>query len=193
MQTNRKTMTAARGLVMISAVIALGWLVSGTPQLAAKERTLKTVHANVVQEFKTVRHLSAQEMTALDRSKLILFDVREDGEFAVSHLKQAIRVDPDITPDAFMKKYANQIAGKTIIVYCSVGVRSSALAERITPLLKRGGSPGVYNLTGGIFGWHNERRPLARGTQSTTYVHPYNRSWGRLLNNRSLISYRPRP
>ncbi len=110
----------------------------------------------------------------------------------MSHLDNAIRVDPDLDPDDFMRKYADRIAGKTVIVYCSVGVRSSALAERIDPLLTSSGSKPAYNLTGGIFQWHNEGRPLTRGAQSTPYVHPYNRSWGRLITNKSLISYRPR-
>ena len=187
MKISGKFKPLARGLVL---ALALAIVVPGTGE--AKERTLATVHSNVVKEFKSVRHITAQTFAQMKRSELVVFDVREDDEYAVSHLNKAIRVDPDIGAKEFMRKYADQIAGKTVIVYCSVGVRSSALAERITPALKGAGDNAVYNLTGGIFQWHNEKRPLTRGAQSTPYVHPYNRSWGRLITDEALISYKPR-
>lgn len=190
MNISGKTKSLTRGLWIAAAIVAVAFSAPGPA--AAKDRTLATVHSNVVEEFKTVRHISAGELSALERSKLVIFDVREDEEYAVSHLNQAIRVDPDIGAGEFMRKYAGQIAGKTVIVYCSVGVRSSALAERIAPALKTSGENQVYNLTGGIFQWHNEKRPLTRGAQSTPYVHPYNRSWGRLITDEALISYTPR-
>lgn len=192
MNISKKTKLLNRGLWIAAAIVAAAFSAPGPSQLAAKDRTLASVHSNVVKEFGSVRHMSAREFSALERSKFVIFDVREDDEYAVSHLSRAIRVDPDIAAGEFMRKYANQIAGKTVIVYCSVGVRSSALAERITPALKTSGKSNVYNLTGGIFQWHNEKRPLTRGTQSTRYVHPYNRSWGRLITDEALISYTPR-
>lgn len=181
-----------RSVTYAAAVAALALTLTGTPSLMAKERTLQSVHGKVVKDYQSVRHMDAQAFSTLDPSKVVIFDVREKNEYAVSHLKEAIRIDPDISPRSFMKKYADQIAGKTVIVYCSVGVRSSALAERIDPLLTASGGKHAYNLTGGIFQWHNEGRPLTRGQQSTRYVHPYNRSWGRLLSHKDLISYRPR-
>ncbi len=192
MRHGGKVRSASRKVAIVAAVAVLSLSAFGTLQLAAKDRTLASVHSNVVKEYQSVRHINAQDFSKLDRSKLVIFDVREKTEYAVSHLDNAIRVDPDLDPDDFMRKYADRIAGKTVIVYCSVGVRSSALAERIDPLLTSSGSKPAYNLTGGIFQWHNEGRPLTRGAQSTTYVHPYNKSWGRLITNKSLISYRPR-
>ncbi|MEM8647408.1 MAG: rhodanese-like domain-containing protein, partial [Pseudomonadota bacterium] len=159
----------------------------------AEDRTLASVHADVKDRFQTVKHLQAQDLKAFDADDIIIFDVREKGEFAVSHLSNAIRIDPDTRPAEFMRKHADRIAGKTILVYCSVGVRSSALAARLARVLKREGDTKIYNLTGGIFQWHNEGRPLTRGDESTRFVHPYNRSWGQLLSNRELISYTPKP
>ncbi len=184
---------ASKHLTVLATAVALAIQVHAATPTVAKERTLATVHANVQQRYKDVRHVSAREMELLDRKGLVIFDVREEEEFAVSHLTGAIRVDPDVTPVEFMKKFSRQIAGKTVLVYCSVGVRSSALAERLRPHLKSDGQNRLYNLTGGIFQWHNDRRPLARGGQSTAYVHPYNRSWGRLISNKALISYTPKP
>lgn len=190
MNISGRARSLTQGLMIAAAILALAFTAPGPT--AAKERTLATVHSNVVKEFQSVRHISAQDFSKLERSNLVVFDVREDDEYAVSHLGNAIRVDPDIGVGAFMRKFSGEIAGKTIIVYCSVGVRSSALAERIMPALKSSGGSKVFNLTGGIFGWHNEKRPLTRGAQSTPYVHPYNRSWGRLITDEALISYKPR-
>lgn len=178
--------------MLAAAFLALAMALPLSAPLDARERTLASVHSKVMTDYSTVRHISPKDFSTLDPAKFVVFDVREKSEYAVSHLNGAIRVDPDMDADDFMKTFAGKIAGKTVIVYCSVGVRSSALAERIDPLLKTGGGQPAFNLTGGIFKWHNERRPLARGNQSTPYVHPYNRSWGRLLTNRDLISYRPK-
>ena len=40
----------------------------------------------------------------------------------------------------------------------------------------------VYNLEGGIFQWANEGRALYRAGEPAEKVHPYNRTWGRLLD-----------
>ncbi len=168
-------------------------LVAISTAAPAKDRTLASVHADVKERFNTVQHLTAQDLKAFNPEDVVIFDVREKGEFAVSHIGNAIRIDPDTRPAEFMRKHADLVAGKTVLVYCSVGVRSSALAARLARVLKRQGDTKIYNLTGGIFQWHNEGRPLARGGQSTRYVHPYNRSWGRLISKRELISYTPKP
>ena len=80
-----------------------------------------------------------------------------------------------------------------VICYCSVGYRSSVIAERILELREEGHlPPGVepYNLRGSIFQWASEGRNLTRAelsdergacveTQVTT-VHPFSRLWGSL-------------
>jgi len=66
-----------------------------------------------------------------------------------------------------------------IVVYCSVGYRSSALAEK----LARAGMTNVFNLEGSIFAWANEGRPVYRGDTllNPAQVHPFNTKWGQLL------------
>ena len=49
------------------------------------------------------------------------------------------------------------------------------------------GAQAVYNLDGGIFAWHNERRALTNAAGATDYVHPFDDYWGRLLERRDLI------
>ena len=66
------------------------------------------------------------------------------------------------------------------MVYCSVGYRSSILAEKLQDL----GFTRVYNLEGSIFKWANEGRPLAQDQTPVQKVHPYNTDWGKLLEKK---------
>ena len=45
-------------------------------------------------------------------------------------------------------------------------------------------SPLLYNLEGSIFKWANEKRPMVdREDQPTSFAHPYNAVFGKLLNS----------
>lgn len=92
----------------------------------------------------------------------VILDARSKAEFDVSHLPGARPFGPDIPKDA------------AIVVYCSVGYRSSQLARQLT----HAGYTNVANLDGGIFQWANDGRPLEGGRK----VHPYNAHWSRYLN-----------
>ena len=51
--------------------------------------------------------------------------------------------------------------------------------------LARAGYTSVVNLSGGIFKWANEGRPLFREeSRPTALVHPYDRRWGLLVEGR---------
>ena len=72
---------------------------------------------------------------------------------------------------------------ESIICYCSVGYRSSFLADRINraegDALGRRDLPPALNVEGSIFQWANEGRPMvdSRGEQ-TFKMHPFNRVFG---------------
>jgi len=66
-----------------------------------------------------------------------------------------------------------------VVVYCSIGERSSQLAERMQAL-----APDllIHDLAGGIFTWASEDRlMLDAADHPTRLVHPYDTSWGALL------------
>jgi len=106
-------------------------------------------------------------------SRPLLLDTRTAEEFSVSHLPGAVRVDPSRPKlDAI-----DLPSDRPIVVYCSVGYRSAAIAER----LRAAGVGPVYNLRGGIFAWANEGRPIVRNGAPADKVHPYDAVWGRLL------------
>jgi len=123
---------------------------------------------------------------------VIVFDVRKEKEFAVSHIDGSIRIDPDTSADEFAAQYADQLKDKTVVFYCSVGRRSSALASRVDSIIENSDAAASYNLTGGVFSWRNQERSLVdQSLQTTTKVHPYNFFMGRLIEDKKAISYKP--
>ena len=155
---------------------------------AGEEHTLSAVVRGVALKHSSLLHMTPADLSARLRiaDDIVLLDVREDGEFAVSHLDGAVRVDPGIWRSTFLSRYREALKGKTVVFYCSVGVRSSALAESVKADLLAAGTKEVVNLEGGIFGWHNQSRPLVDKSGPTTFVHPYNAYWGRLLTRPEL-------
>ena len=178
----------------IIALVSLTALIATTniSSAMADQSRLDEIHRDIVTKYHDVKHLSSVEFQSMEKSAIVVFDVREVDEFAVSHINGAIRVDPDIELAEFENKYAVQLAGKTAVFYCSVGRRSSDLLSQLNGTLKTNGAVAAYNLSGGVFRWHNEQRPLiSENEQKTAFVHPYNFYWGRLIDNRSAIRYKP--
>jgi rhodanese-related sulfurtransferase len=69
---------------------------------------------------------------------------------------------------------------RPIVVYCSVGYRSSILAGKLQDM----GFKEVYNLEESIFKWANEGRPLVQGKVTVRKVHPYDTRWESLLEKK---------
>jgi len=152
-------------------------------------KALIKTHAKILKNYDGVSHIDAQALSDMDEGSYIIFDVREKDEFDVSHIDNSIWVDPSIDASDFNAQYAEQIEGKTVVLYCSVGVRSSRLAEKLMTSKADAKMSPIYNLENGIFGWHNESRPLITENASTDFVHPYNRIWGRMVNRKDLRRY----
>lgn len=152
-------------LTLLPALAGAGWFTRTWPD------TLARVH----REFPSVQSISPATLAAgAPGEPPLLLDVRTPAEYAVSHLHGAQRAE---TLDAALRLLQGRPATAPVVVYCSVGWRSSALAVA----LQQAGFSAVYNLEGGIFTWANEDRPLYRGEQRVHLVHPYNRDWGALL------------
>lgn len=127
-----------------------------------------------------------------DTAKIVLFDVREQDEFAVSHLPGAIRLAPNVSVEQFIQDYGARLDGVTPIFYCSVGRRSNALAEAVAAHSSQYQNPIVpTNLRGGIFRWHNEDKPPVNLKGATDQVHPYNWYWRLLLEHPDRSTYAP--
>ena len=181
------------GLLMMALVLA----VSGATSMAFARDIdgdgLRAVHEKAAARYSDVRQISAKELATLRLNEVrapLIFDVREQQEYAVSHLADANQVKPDITAADFLSTFGKMFQGRTVIVYCSVGVRSMHLAARVQVAVKSAGAQAIYNLAGGVFNWHNQSRPLANKGGLTDLVHPYNWRWSRLVKRRKLISYK---
>ncbi len=118
------------------------------------------------------------------RPRPVLLDVRTAAEFEVSHLQEAQRVQPGSPASAiqFPKDQA-------IVTYCSIGFRSGAFAQT----LARAGYTHVLNLEGSIFKWANEGRPIYCDGKRVEKVHPYNKTWGKLLDKARRAALPPNP
>ena len=149
---------------------------------------LEAVQDGIESSYPDVFHLDAMEVDGSYLEDAVVFDVREPGEYAVSKLKGAIQVDPDISVADFLDTYGGEAAGREVLFYCSVGRRSSLLASKVQSALEREGAE-VHNLRGGIFHWHNEQRTLVDDEGETDFVHPYSWRWKRYLERRSLARY----
>lgn len=146
--------------------------------------SLAEVEAQVERTFPNVRQLQASDLAAQTTQglQLIILDVREPDEFAVSHLATARLIAPGASIGEIRQIVGPFTKGARVVVYCSVGYRSSKLADRVQKYLLADGAATVENLQGGIFGWFNDGRPLVNAQGSTRRVHPYDSHWGRLLN-----------
>jgi rhodanese-related sulfurtransferase len=138
----------------------------------------KMVKTWVRQTFPRVPYLTTQELAdQLSHGKdfpPIVIDARKNEEFEVSHLPNAHHAR---TVEAVQQ--LGLLPEQRIVVYCSIGYRSARLVEK----LHQTGFANAKNLEGSIFQWANEGRPLVRDGTSVGEVHPYNPTWGLLLES----------
>ena len=124
---------------------------------------------------KTVPYFTVEELQS--DLNCILLDARESKEFNVSHIKGAVNVGFD----KFDSKNITTIApdkNAKIIVYCSIGVRSEIIGEK----LKKLGYKNVFNLYGGIFEWKNQgQKVMDNKNLETNNVHTFNKEWSQYL------------
>ncbi len=134
------------------------------------ERTLKQLNTE------SVPYVYVNELNTT--SEAIILDTRKQEEYNVSHLKDAIWVGyKAFNEDTVITKVTDK--NTPVIVYCSIGVRSEDIGEKLQKL----GYTNVKNLYGGIFEWKNQGNSVYNNnTIETDSVHTFNKQWGKLLN-----------
>ncbi len=177
-------------LKSISFFLLLCFLFFTSTLYSGGNETLSRIHHLIIRDYPNLPHLDAMSFESLNKNEVVIFDVREQEEFEVSHLQGAIRVPPNMSPANFISTFGEQSKGKTLVFYCSVGRRSSELASGIQSKLSVAEQARVYNLEGGIFRWHNDRRGLVSGTQVSDFVHPYSWFQRGLLDRSDKIRYK---
>lgn len=178
---------------IIRMLFAILLAVAAAQEAGAREPfSLDAVRAQVRAAHKDIAQISSDALAAkMKAGDVLLIDVREADEYAVSHLDGAERADPGMRRAAFLERFGAKARGKEVVFYCSVGVRSSRLAENVLAALREQGAKAVYNLDGGVFGWHNEGRPLVNAQGPTEFVHGYDSRWGTLVQRKALTRTAP--
>ena len=151
--------------------------VSGQKTLAKllkKHNTESVAYTSVDRLSKSIRKVF--DSTQSD-SNTILLDARELKEYKVSHIKNAIHVGYD---KFNLKETTSKLTNKnaTIVVYCSIGIRSEDIAEK----LQKAGYKNVFNLFGGIFEWKNKQNTVVDSLNNPTEkVHTFSKEWSTWL------------
>jgi len=117
---------------------------------------------------------------SLEFSNSLLLDIREIEEYEVSHIKNANYAGYN---DFSIEQFESINKDTTIVVYCSVGHRSSKVAQKFI----EAGFKDVRNLYGGIFQWINLGREIVKDSVLTDSLHTYNERWGRYITNKNII------
>ncbi|TLP82744.1 rhodanese-like domain-containing protein [Maribacter sp. ACAM166] len=109
---------------------------------------------------------------------IVYLDTREKEEFDVSHLKNALWVGySNFSEEEVLRNIPNK--AQPIIVYCSIGVRSENIGEKLKSL----GYTKILNLYGGIFEWKNQGGDVFNSKNILTdSVHAFSKQWGKLLH-----------
>ncbi len=156
-----------KGLIFLLLLMLSQGMVA---QNARIDAVLKKYNKGTV-SYMTVSQLAGQ------KEKAVLFDAREPGEYQVSRIPGALWAGHE-TFD--LKTVTGKVKDKSqlIVVYCSIGVRSEQIAEKI----QNAGYTKVYNLYGGIFEWKNQGRQVVDSHHKTTEkVHTYSAEWSKYL------------
>lgn len=132
--------------------------------------------SDLLKQYNTnnIPYISVQEL-AMPKIKALILDAREFKEYEISHLKNAVFVGFntfDLSETTLLLKDKQQ----TIVVYCSLGIRSEKIAEK----LQKAGYINVYNLYGGIFEWKNKGFPVYDSNEAETdEIHVFSKAWGK--------------
>lgn len=145
--------------------------------------TWDEVRWQIAEKFPAVPQLGTAELAAAlsdsASAQPLLIDTRTAREFAASHLPGALHAE---TVEEVRALLATAPHDQAVVLYCSVGWRSSRLAD---DLLQAEPERQVHNLDGSLFQWANEARPLVDAEdKSVNHAHPYDQRWGRLLDSK---------
>jgi rhodanese-related sulfurtransferase len=157
---------------------------AGVALFAGRPIAFDAIHRITDYKFPNGKWVDATELVRWradpGRAPPVVLDARTEDEYAVSHLQDAVRIDPYKPSLRPLRGFSKDTA---IVLYSSVGYRGARVADFLT----RQGYSRVYNLEGGQFRWANEGRPVFRQDRPTAEVHPYNPTWGLLLESQYRI------
>lgn len=121
-----------------------------------KENT-STESNSISQKRLAVESVDAIQFKKLsEQEDVIILDVRTSQEVALGKIPNAIVID--IYDPEFGAKVVQLPQEKSILIYCSAGVRSAKAAD----FLIANGYSSVYHLEGGLGNWYENSFPLEK-------------------------------
>lgn len=176
----RRTRRRRRWVIALLVLVLPLLIGAGVAVFAGRPIAFEVVRRMAARRFPDVHWIDPQGLAkwqaAGSRARPVLLDARTADEYAVSHLPGAFRMDP-YRP--ILRPLRGMPKDTAIIVYSSVGYR----AARLVHWLGLQGYNNATALSGSIFAWANEGRPLERNGGPVTQVHPYDDSWKYLLSS----------
>ena len=164
-----------RRRLLCGALLMSVWRADAAEGVDAEWLRLK---ARIRKRYPEVAQLTVPALVAWladgKRPPPLLLDVRSEAEFSDGHLAGAVRAETLAQAKVVLQ---NVPIDRPLVLYCSVGMRSSKLA---TELMAQG-RMNVFNLEGSAFEWANAGHPLVAGREVTDKTHPYDKQWGRYL------------
>lgn len=170
-------------VLVVSATVSLFGMTRLRHHVFPPPVTWDEVRWQIAESFPAVPQLGTAELAGslsdYASAQPLLIDTRAAREYAVSHLPGARHAE---TLEEVRALLASAPRDQAVVLYCSVGWRSSRLAA---DLLQADPARSIHNLDGSLFQWANEGRPLvAPDGTPTSRAHPYDARWGRLLDAR---------
>lgn len=109
--------------------------------------------------YQNVDSATAVRLLQQRGSAVQLLDVRTPQEFFQARLEGAKLLSIHQPEPVYLQRLKELPRGKAYLVYCTVGSRSSRVADDMARL----GFPEVYNLAGGIAAWYRMGYPILQG------------------------------
>lgn len=158
-----------RALALVPFLLLLvPYLLRGAPASdEEREAQVARMYQELRPAFADVPEIDAPTLAErLKQGEVVLVDVREDAERQVSTLPGAIS-------KADYEARRAELAGRPVVVYCTIGYRSGLYA---TELASQG--VDVANFAGSVLAWTFIDGPFVDPTGAPTRrVHVYGRSW----------------
>jgi len=166
-------------LILIVLPILVGGIVLF---VAGRPVAFEVLQRRIAARFPEVKWISTADLGRWEddtgQPQPLLLDARTPPEYAISHLRGAVWIDP-YRPS--LRTLRGTEPSGSVVVYSSAGYRGA----RVASWLARAGYTRVVNLSGGIFKWVNEDRPIFQEeNRPAALVHPYDRRWGLLVPGR---------
>lgn len=172
-----------RGTLILAGIFVLGFLLLWVGNCGYRKveslQSIEKAGAEMRRRHPGASWIRPEALTFHQKmgESVLLADIRGEEEFAMSHLPGARRFGGAKEIEDAVE--AMDAAPELVVVYGSLGFRSAPIAERLRGRI----DAEVLHLEGGIFAWANAGRPLVGADgEPADRVHPYNRMWGRLLD-----------